>query len=211
MEPKDKVYQFISEQLTLGKLKRDDRLTEQYLVDNLGISRTPVREALLQLASDDILERVPRKGFKLRTYNEKDVEDLYQLIGVLDGKIAELTVDKLDEADYSLMKFLVDSMNSAIENELYTKYNELQHQFHELYTAKCENALLRKEITIKKKMFIGKAYSRIEKEKIKELLLITNREHEEILELFKSKQGAQLRQFLEQTHWRLENAQYDIW
>ncbi len=49
MEPKEKVYQFISEQLTLGKLKRKDRLTEQYLVDNLGISRTPIREALLQV------------------------------------------------------------------------------------------------------------------------------------------------------------------
>ncbi|MEO1771660.1 GntR family transcriptional regulator [Candidatus Enterococcus ferrettii] len=211
MEPKDKVYQFISEQLTLGKLKRKDRLTEQYLVDNLGISRTPIREALLQLASDDILEREPRKGFKIRTYTEKDVENLYQLIGVLDGKIAELTVDKLSEDDYALMKFLIDSMYSAINNELYTKYNELQHQFHELYTVKCDNGLLRKEIDSKKKMFIGKAYSRIEKEQIKELLLITNQEHEEILMMFKKGQGEKLRHFLEHTHWRLENAQYDIW
>lgn len=211
MEPKEKVYQFISEQLTLGKLKRKDRLTEQYLVDNLGISRTPIREALLQLASDDILEREPRKGFKIRTYTEKDVEDLYQLIGVLDGKIAELTVDKLTEEDYAFMKFLIDSMYSAINNELYTKYNELQHQFHDLYTNKCDNHLLIKELNIKKKMFIGKAYSRIEKKKIKELLLVTNQEHEEILAMFKNKQGEQLRRFLENTHWRLENAQYDIW
>lgn len=211
MEPKEKVYQFISEQLTLGKLKRKDRLTEQYLVDNLGISRTPIREALLQLASDDILEREPRKGFKIRTYTEKDVEDLYQLIGVLDGKIAELTVDKLTEDDYAFMKFLIDSMYSAINNELYTKYNELQHQFHDLYTKKCDNLLLTKELDIKKKMFIGKAYSRIENEKIKELLLVTNQEHEEILAMFKNKQGEQLRRFLENTHWRLENAQYDIW
>lgn len=211
MEPKEKVYQFISEQLTLGKLKRKDRLTEQYLVDNLGISRTPIREALLQLASDDILEREPRKGFKIRTYTEKDVEDLYQLIGVLDGKIAELTVDKLTEDDYAFMKFLIDSMYSAINNELYTKYNELQHQFHDLYTQKCDNLLLIKELDIKKKMFIGKAYSRIENEKIKELLLVTNQEHEEILAMFKNKQGEQLRRFLENTHWRLENAQYDIW
>lgn len=211
MEPKEKVYQFISEQLTLGKLKRKDRLTEQYLVDNLGISRTPIREALLQLASDDILEREPRKGFKIRTYTEKDVEDLYQLIGMLDGKIAELTVDKLTEDDYAFMKFLIDSMYSAINNELYTKYNELQHQFHDLYTQKCDNLLLIKELDIKKKMFIGKAYSRIENEKIKELLLVTNQEHEEILAMFKNKQGEQLRRFLENTHWRLENAQYDIW
>ncbi len=74
-----------------------------------------------------------------------------------------------------------------------------------------DNLLLTKELDIKKKMFIGKAYSRIENEKIKELLLVTNQEHEEILAMFKNKQGEQLRRFLENTHWRLENAQYDIW
>ncbi|MBF0724863.1 FCD domain-containing protein [Enterococcus gallinarum] len=94
---------------------------------------------------------------------------------------------------------------------MHTKYNELQYQFHDLYIAKCDNILLKKEIEIKKKMFIGKAYFRIDQKRIRELLLVTNREHEEILEMFKSGDGEKLRFFLEHTHWRLENAQYDIW
>ena len=81
------VYDFISNQLTLGNIKRSDRITEQYLVDNLGISRTPVREALVKLTADGILEHVPRKGYKVKSYNKKDVQELYTLIGVLDGKI----------------------------------------------------------------------------------------------------------------------------
>lgn len=211
MNPKEKVYNFISEQLTLGNLKRDDRITEQFLVDNLGISRTPIREAMLQLASDDILEREPRKGFKLRSYTKYDVENLYQLIGVLDGKIAQLTIDKLTETDFSLMKFLIDSMYSAIENELYTKYNELQEQFHGIYINKCANAIIRNELIIKKKMFIGKTYYRVDSNIINNILHTTNEEHETILRLFQEKKDRELRDFIENTHWKTENAQYDIW
>lgn len=211
MEPKEKVYNFISEQLTLGKLKRNDRLTEQFLVENLGLSRTPIREAMMQLASDDILDREPRKGFKLKKYTRQDVENLYQLIGVLDGKIAELTINSLTEDDYALMNFLIDSMYSAIDNELYTKYNELQEQFHHIYINKCSNVFIRNELIIKKKMFIGKTYYRVDKTIIKNILRATNEEHETILKLFQEKKEQELRDFLENTHWKIENAQYDIW
>ena len=76
MEPKEKVYNFISEQVTLGNLTPTDKITEQFLSDNVGLSRTPIREALLQLASENILEREPRKGFKLKQYSQEEVENI---------------------------------------------------------------------------------------------------------------------------------------
>lgn len=211
MNPKEKVYNLISEQLTSGKLNRSDRITEQYLVDHLGISRTPIREALLQLSYEDILEHEPRKGFKLKSYSERDVEELYELIGVLDGKIAQTALPFLSEGDFSLMKFLIESMNSAIEHELYTKYNELQEQFHNIYIQKCQNSLLAKEICNKKKIFIGKAYYRVDKDKIQDILRVTNQEHETIFHLLQDKKGTEVRRFLEITHWSKENSRYDIW
>lgn len=211
MEAKDRVYNFISNQLTQGNLKRNDRITEQYLVDNLGISRTPVREALLQLAADNILEREPRKGFRIKTNSEQDVENLYELIGTLDGKIAETTINSLTEDDYSMMQFLIDSMYSAIDNSLYTKYNELQDQFHEIYISKSPNTLIQRELRDKKRIFIGKSYCRVEDSKIKDLLNATNKEHEDILRMMKNNESREVRNFLENVHWRAENARYDIW
>lgn len=211
MSPKDKVYNFISEQLTRGNLKRSDHITEQFLSDNLGMSRTPIREALLQLSSEDILQRVPRKGFVLRSYTRKDVEELYSLIGLLDGKVAELTCDELTSEDYAVMKFLVDSMYSAIDNKLYTKYNELQEKFHNVYMQKCQNNLLRTELQNRKKIFIGKSYIRLDPSSIQSVLKITNNEHQKIIDLFKSHSKEELRQFLENVHWNSQNAQYDIW
>ncbi|MEY8445763.1 GntR family transcriptional regulator [Enterococcus ratti] len=211
MNTKLKVYNFISEQLTTGNLKRSDRLTEQYLVDHLGLSRTPIREALLQLTADDIIEREPRKGFKLKTYTKRDVEEVYELIGVLDGKIAEEALPYLTNKEFSFMGFLIDSMDAAIAHGVYTKYNDLQEQFHCVYTQLCKNETMKQEVLNKKKIFIGKAYSRIENANIEEILKKTNDEHRTILQLLQERKGLEVRSFLEKVHWRKENAQYDVW
>ncbi|SHH04083.1 DNA-binding transcriptional regulator, GntR family [Anaerosphaera aminiphila DSM 21120] len=211
MNMKDSVYNFLSEQISLGNMKRDDKITEQFLAEQLNISRTPVREALFQLSSDDILEHEPRKGFRIKQYSKEDVENYYEIIGLLDGKIASLTVDILDEDDYSIMKFYIDAMYSAINNELYTKYNEIQNKFHDVYIYKCENKKMLLEIIKLKKKFIGTDYSRIETSKIKEELIVTNKEHEEILRMFIEKEKEELRNYIEFIHWRKDKAALDNW
>lgn len=205
------VYDFISNQLTLGNIKRSDRITEQYLVDNLGISRTPIREALVKLTADGILEHVPRKGYKVKSYNKKDVQELYTLIGVLDGKIAEMSCKKLDNKDFSLMKFLTESMDSAIPNQLYTKYNELQSQFHDVYMNKCNNKIMVKELQNKKDIFIGKNYMHMGPESINNHLSSANEEHKKLLDLFMKGESRKVRDYLENVHWNPKQAQYDIW
>jgi DNA-binding GntR family transcriptional regulator len=205
------VYDFISNQLTLGNLKRSDRITEQYLVDNLGISRTPIREALVRLTADGILEHIPRKGYTIKSYSKKDVQELYTLIGVLDGKIAEISCKQLDDKDFSLMKFLYESMNAAISNQLYTKYNELQSQFHDIYMNKCNNKILVNELQNKKDIFIGKNYMHMGPESINNHLSSANEEHKKLLNLFMERKAKEARDYLENVHWNSKQAQYDIW
>lgn len=211
MEPKEKVYNFISEQVTLGNLTPTDKITEQFLSDNVGLSRTPIREALLQLASENILEREPRKGFKLKQYSQEEVENIYEIIGTLDGKIAYETCEKLTQEDYSVMQFLIDSMYSSIKNGLYTKYNELQESFHNVYISLSTNSMMVQELKNKKKIFVGKNYKRITPETIQNLLKTTNDEHQTILNFFKNHQKNEVRKYLEEIHWNKSNARYDIW
>lgn len=211
MEPKEKVYNFISEQVTLGNLTPTDKITEQFLSDNVGLSRTPIREALLQLASENILEREPRKGFKLKQYSQEEVENIYEIIGTLDGKIAYETCEKLTQEDYSVMQFLIDSMYSSIKNGLYTKYNELQESFHNVYISLSTNSMMVQELKNKKKIFVGKNYKRITPETIQNLLKTTNDEHQTILKFFKNHQKNEVRKYLEEIHWNKSNARYDIW
>ena len=211
MSAKDQVYKFISDQLTSGKLSRNDHITEQYLVNSIGLSRTPIREALLQLASTGILIREPRKGFRIKQFTKEDVEDIYEIIGTLDGRIAQLTANQLTEKDLSVMQFLIKSMDAAIDTELYTKYNELQDSFHHVYINKCNNKFLKKELDNKLDMFIGKSYLHIQKGEINQLLKSTNQEHKQILDLFKAGDQDKLRIFMENIHWSRTKAHYDIW
>ncbi|GEQ49597.1 GntR family transcriptional regulator [Tetragenococcus koreensis] len=211
MSIKDRVYSFLSEELTKGRLERGNHITEQYLVDNLGLSRTPIREALFQLVAEDILEKEPRKGYKFKSYTADDIKNLYELIGVLDGKVAADVLDKLTEEDYALMRFLIDSMYSAIKNGLYTKYNELQMQFHNVYINKSSNNFITEELVNKKNIFIGKAYPKVNPTKLHDLLMQTNKEHEKILELLKSHDALGIRQYLEEVHWNEAYALYDTW
>ena len=64
----DQVYDYISTKVKVGDLNAGERIHEAALIQEMGISRTPIREALLRLASDGILESVPRKGFFVRSY-----------------------------------------------------------------------------------------------------------------------------------------------
>lgn len=60
---KDHVYNFIAEQIRLGKLNSNEKVNEQDICQQLNISRTPVREALIQLAADGFLDSAPDEAF----------------------------------------------------------------------------------------------------------------------------------------------------
>jgi DNA-binding GntR family transcriptional regulator len=69
----------IKEAMLAKKLERDVMYTEAALTDEMGISRTPVREALIHLASRGLITYFPRKGFKIKLLMEKDVRNLFEL------------------------------------------------------------------------------------------------------------------------------------
>ena len=87
---KDHVYDYIAEQILLGKLQPEEKINENAVCKELSISRTPVREALIQLSSEGILDNVPRKGFVVKNMTEKEAQELYTIIGHLDGLSAAL-------------------------------------------------------------------------------------------------------------------------
>ena len=68
---KDHVYEYIEEQIMKGTLLPGERINENTICEELGISRTPVREALIQLTAEGVLETKARKGFVIKSVQEK--------------------------------------------------------------------------------------------------------------------------------------------
>ncbi len=83
-------YERLLTELREGRLNPGDRLRETDLAERLGMSRTPVREAIRQLEADGIVTHVPRQGASIRTLDYAEVMELYEMRAVLEGTAARL-------------------------------------------------------------------------------------------------------------------------
>ena len=206
---KDHVYEYIEEQIIKGTLLPGERINENTICEELDISRTPVREALIQLTAEGILESKARKGFIIKAVQEKEVVEYYAVIGVLDGFAAQLACPLLTEKDFADLDFYVDAMDLAIKNENFEMYRKQQALFHQIYLDLCgNNALINTLSKVKSKLF-QKPYKNDPEGKMKEILYATNEDHRQIVKLFRARDAEGLFRYLSQTHWTPVYAPYD--
>lgn len=207
---KDHVYDYIETQIKEGKLSPNQRINEAVICKELNISRTPVREALIQLSAEGVLETNARKGFILKAVNEHEVAELYSVIGVLDGYAAKLSCARLDEQDLSNLAFYIEAMDIAIKAGNYFMYDKHQVIFHQLYIDKCGNSVLIDTIEKTKNKLLKRTYLDDPEGNLKKILLSTNDEHRQILALFRAKDADALAAYLADVHWRPAYAPYDV-
>lgn len=208
---KEHVYDYIAARIESGELSAGDRVSEQTICDAMGVSRTPVREALIQLASDGYLDNQPRRGFRVRGFDCQNAIEVFEIMGPLDGQAAFLACPLLTKDDVAQLRFHVGSMDLAIDSGLITKYDDIQREFHRTYTQRCGNARLIKLIDQMERHFIKRDYGSVEQETARELLRKANAEHRRILELFEAKDADGLRSYIRDTHWNIENAPFTVW
>lgn len=108
-------YRSIKEQLLDGTLVEGARLTEEQLANQLGISKSPVREALNRLEAEGLINIEPRRGAYVREFSMQEVSDLYELREVLElhsisaAKITETLLSEMAESIQRTKKFLAAS------------------------------------------------------------------------------------------------------
>lgn len=207
---KDHVYNYISKKINEGSLTANEKINEQLICEELQISRTPVREALIQLATEGYLENLPRRGFRVRLIDENKAVELYMIIGALESLAASLAIEFITTEEINNMKKLVIDMDEAITSGLYTNYYKLQTMFHKTFINICNNEELIRLLNQLKKSFIRQTYiDNKETEDFFEILKNTNDEHKKIIELFEKKDKKSLESYLKDVHWSIENAKFD--
>lgn len=207
---KDHVYDYIAEQIRDGTLQPGQRVNENVICENLNISRTPVREALIQLAAEGILENRARKGFVIRSMTEADIREVYQVIGILEGYAAKLVCGSLSQQDLADMEFYIEAMDLAIKSGNFEMYYKQQETFHQLYIDKCGNRTLIDTIARAKSKLLKRNYTDDDEGKTKSVFYDTNMEHWEILDLFRKGDAEGVFRYLSETHWRPVYAAYDV-
>ncbi len=132
-----------------GTLPAGERLYEVPLSERLGISRTPLREALSQLEHEGLLERQRGGGYAVRAFTLDDVIDAIELRGVMEGTAARIAAERgTDAATLCRFRQLLAGLDAATSEEGvdFTTYQDLNAQFHALLAALPRSEVMRGEV-----------------------------------------------------------------
>lgn len=108
---------FIKEQILEGELSPGDRIVETKLAKDLGISQTPVREAIRQLSGEGIVKIVPNKGSFVRTFSAKDVFEIYSLRASMEGLAFRLATQQATVKDIEELEAFYNKMKEKLHDE----------------------------------------------------------------------------------------------
>lgn len=198
---RDQVIQTILSKIQHHELTPGKIFTEQQICDELSISRTPVREALIQLAADHIITKIPRKGYQVTEIEDKTKLNTYVVLATLDALAATLAIDNLTEDDYLRMEEITDKLDIAIKYKNYSDYYMLQDEFHNIYLGKCENSTLIDMLSALQTGPLHRSYISDDVERLFKALHESNEEHRTIIRLFREKKAQELEAFLKNVHW----------
>lgn len=142
----------LREMILAGELQGGARIAELTIVEKLGVSRTPIRAALMRLEQEGLLEALPNGGYAVRMFSERDVSEAIELRGTLEGLCARLAAERgappvvLGEAQACLRA--IDSLLAAhvVDDEAFSRYVELNAQFHKLLAEMAGSGLIAKEL-----------------------------------------------------------------
>jgi DNA-binding GntR family transcriptional regulator len=124
----DHAYEMIWKQLIVGGGRDSYRLSDVALAAQLGVSRTPVRQALHRLAEDGLVISDPRRGFWMRTFTARDVREIYTLRGALEVLAVRLAAPNVSERD---LRVQLESAADLLANPgAHSKAQHLRSDIH---------------------------------------------------------------------------------
>ena len=136
---RDVVFNTLRDAILTGKLVPGERLMENQLAEKLGVSRTPVREALRMLELENLVELVPRKGAQVLDMSEKDIINILEVRSALEGLATSVACKKMTKEDLQQLKNMEVDFEKAVADNDVEHFVDIDEDFHDLIFAATEN------------------------------------------------------------------------
>lgn len=127
-----KVFSVIEDDILNGRRADGEALKEAQLSEELGVSRTPVREAIRQLELEGLVRVVPNRGAVVKSIKARDVEDIYTIRLPLEGLCARLAAEKISADALEELHHVLDLAEFYQKKKAYDKLQSMDSQFHRL-------------------------------------------------------------------------------
>lgn len=190
----------LREMILAAELPAGSRIAELSLVDMLGVSRTPIRTALMRLEQEGLLEALAHGGYAVRTFTEHDVSDAIELRGTLEGLAARLAAERgcasevLESAQVCLAQ--IDQLLAAdrLNEEAFGRYVAHNETFHALLQDMAASQVLRREwervVGLPFASPSGFVVSQAHSPQARDMLIVAQDQHRQVLQAIEKREGA---------------------
>ena len=189
----------LREMVLAGELPGGSRIAEVAISEQLGVSRTPVRSALMRLEQEGLLESLPNGGYAVRTFSERDVADAIELRGTLEGLSARLAAERgappvvLREARACLRRIDELLRQPALDDAAFSRYVAFNEEFHRLLSEMAGSALIAKQmervINLPFASPSGFVVVQANSPAARDMLVIAQDQHNQVLDAIEAREG----------------------
>lgn len=195
-----KVQLKLREMIFAGELVAGARITELAMVERLGVSRTPIRAALMRLEQEGLLQPYPSGGYAVRTFSESDVADAIELRGMVEGLAVRLAAERGAPSDVMTHAYVcldqIDAILCAntLNDEAFSSYVHLNRQFHELLGALSGSSVVQRELERVGSMPFaspsGFVVVQADSPQARDMLIVAQDQHRQVLDAISRREGA---------------------
>lgn len=139
---RDVVFNTLRQAILTGELKPGERLMEIHLANKLGVSRTPIREAIRKLELEGLVTMIPRRGAEVAQITEKSMNDVLEVRRALDALCVELACDRITEGELGQLKAACEAFEAAVKTKDTKKIAHADVALHDIIVCATGNQRL---------------------------------------------------------------------
>jgi DNA-binding GntR family transcriptional regulator len=194
---REQVYDYLRDEINHRKILPGAFINLNQISEQLGISKTPLRDAIIQLEIEGFVTILPRRGVTVKKLTLDEIKDAYEVVGALEGSVILNNFDKIKSSHIIQMEKLNSAQLTALEHEDYDSYYRSNLDFHGVFLSLSENQTLLQMIT----PFKQRLYDFPRRGYLKEWEQNNCNEHEQFIELIKQKDRKGAARMIRDVHW----------
>jgi DNA-binding GntR family transcriptional regulator len=193
---RSQVYEYLRNELKEGNLKPGMFVSINQVMKNLDLSRTPLRDALLQLQTEGFVTFLPQRGIRINELSQQDIEYMYEMLGALDSRVLLSVFHSVGPTEIEKMKKINQDMVENISDSTFSRYWDLNTAFHNTYLDLSFNMPILHQINIiRQRLFeFGK------KDWSRKMREINHSEHLTMIELFEKGNAVEAADYMRDVH-----------
>jgi DNA-binding GntR family transcriptional regulator len=195
---REQIFNYLSDQIERGELTPGSLINVRKLTVELNVSRTPLREALAQLAIQGLVTIMPQRGVLINVLTYKDLLNLFEIIGALESQAILTVFDRISPREIDRMTRHNLAMKQAIETGKNRKFHETNILFHRVFLYLSDNRELVDYVCNLKLRLFGFALKSY-RERFKNAIV---EEHDVFLALLRENKRIAASEYLKNVHWK---------